>query len=409
MQIKTTLSRQQTAKFYLSLGMLGCLSFICIQPCLAQEENPKKDNKPLKFTRQFVAAESFEAVGVFDVNGDNKPDIVSGSFWYEAPGFLKRHYIGPTDRLGGGHNGEYWDDFSNIPIDVNGDGRMDYITGSWDSKNIRWRENPGDNKPWKEYIIDETGNVECTRPWDVDNDGFMEIVPNNPGHPLKFYKLERDAGGKTTGKFTKIPVAPTQGHGLGFGDINGDKRGDFIVSNGWLEAPQDPLKGTWTLRNEFNLGTASVPILVVDVNGDGKNDVIAGQGHNYGLDWYEQKTDASGKKRTWVKHPIDPFAAQYHTMEWVDLDGDGKEELVTGKRYRAHNGRDPGDNDPVGLYYFKWNGESFTKNVISYGPFGVGKGAGLYFAVADLRGTGRKDIIVAGKDGLAIFYNEGTE
>ncbi len=66
-------------------------------------------------------------------------------------------------------------------------------------------------------------------------------------------------------------------------------------------------------------------------------------------------------------------------MEWVDIDNDGKEELVTGKRYRAHNDKDAGAHDYVGLYYFKWNGESFTKQVISYGPFGEGKGAGLVF------------------------------
>jgi hypothetical protein len=43
-------------------------------------------------------------------------------------------------------------------------------------------------------------------------------------------------------------------------------------------------------------------------------------------------------------------------------------ELITGKRYRAHNGKDAGDNESPGLYFYKWNGESFTKNVISYGP-----------------------------------------
>ena len=93
-------------------------------------------------------------------------------------------------------------------------------------------------------------------------------------------------------------------------------------------------------------------------------------------------------------------------MAWTDIDNDGKMELVTGKRYRAHNGHDPGSNDPVGLYYFKWNGESFTKNTISYGLPGEGKGTGLYFSVADLHQTGKKDIIVAGKDGLCVFYNE---
>nr|MBI1232007.1 VCBS repeat-containing protein [Cytophagales bacterium] len=59
------------------------------------------------------------------------------------------------------------------------------------------------------------------------------------------------------------------------------------------------------------------------------------------------------------------------------------------------------------LFRSKWNGESFTKNVISYGPFGEGKGAGIFFAVADLNDSGFLDIVVAGKDGLAVFFNEG--
>ena len=86
-----------------------------------------------------------------------------------------------------------------------------------------------------------------------------------------------------------------------------------------------------------------------------------------------------------------------------------KEELITGKRYRAHNGGDPGEEDALGIYYFKWNGESFTKQVVSYGPLGEGKGSGLTFSIADLTGSGRKDIIVAGKDGLYIFYNKGYQ
>lgn len=366
------------------------------------QENSDQVFSSLNFKKQLIASESYEAVGVFDVNGNGIPDIISGAYYYEGPEFLKRHLISEVDRVG-----EYWDDFSNIPMDVNGDGNMDYITGSWFSENLRWHENPGGSGLWKQHIIGMTGPVECPRPWDIDNDGHLEIVPNNPGHPLKYFKLERDEAGKPLGKFIEIQVAESQGHGLGFGDVNGDGRGDFIVSNGWIEAPQNPREGKWILHNDFELGSASVPILVVDVNGDGKNDLIVGQGHGYGLDWYEQVLDKSGKKRSWIRHPIDPYNSQYHTMEWVDLDGDGNNELVTGKRYRAHNGNDPGANDPLGLYYFKWNGKSFSKQVISYGPLGEGKGAGLYFAIADLRGSGRKDIVVAGKDGLYVFYNEG--
>ncbi len=372
----------------LALAILPALSF---QPI-----------SELKFRKQLIASESFESVGVFDVNGDKNLDIVSGSYWYEGPGFIKRHLIGQVKRVG-----EYYDDFSTIPMDVNGDGKMDFITGGWFDGTLRWRENPGDDQEWKLNDIAVTGNIETTRSWDVDGDGFDEIVPNTPRKPLAYYKLMRDGNGKSTGQFSRTVIAEEHGHGLGFGDMNGDGRKDFIISKGWLEAPDDPENKTWKIHSDFDLGDASIPIIVADVNHDGLNDIIVGQAHGYGLDWYQQKKDA--KAITFIKHAIDPFNSQYHTMDWVDLDNDGEMELVTGKRYRAHNGKDPGDNNNPSLYYFKWNGESFTKNVVSYGPLGEGKGTGLFFYVADLLNTGRKDIIVAGKDGLYVFFNLGIQ
>ncbi|MCC5908595.1 MAG: VCBS repeat-containing protein [Balneolaceae bacterium] len=357
----------------------------------------------VQFKKTHIASESYESVGVADLNGNGQLDIISGEYWYEGPDFSDRHFVGQIER-----RSEYWDDFAAIMMDVNGNGRMDIISGGWFSESLHWRENPGDNSEWQKHIIDQTGNVETARAWDVDGDGFLEIVPNNPNDPLKYYKLERDPNGNATGTFQKVPVADGQGHGLGFGDVNGNGRGDFIVSNGWLESPDDITNSAWTLHEEFDLGSASIPILVVDVNGSGMNDLIVGQAHDYGLDWYEQTTDESGN-RQWTKHSIDPFGSQFHTMEWVDIDGDGNYELVTGKRYRAHNGNDPGANDPIGLYYYKWNGTSFVRHTIASGPLGVGKGTGIYFSVADLNDSGYKDIIVAGKDGLYLFYNKGFE
>ncbi|MEO6188921.1 MAG: VCBS repeat-containing protein [Ginsengibacter sp.] len=355
----------------------------------------------LKFKKQMVAAESAESVGVFDVNGDHVLDIVSGGFWYEGPNFLVRHMIGQIKR-----EGEYFDDFSTIPIDVNGDGKIDFVTGGWFGKTLHWRENPGNDKEWPLHDIAVTGNIECSQAWDVDGDGFEEIVPNTPGQPLAYYTLIRDKDKKPTGQFKKTQIADKHGHGLGFGDLNGDGRGDFIVTGGWYEAPLNRERDPWKFHTDFDIGDdASVPVIVADVNKDGLNDVIAGHGHSYGLNWFEQKKN--GNKIEFIKHTIDPFHSQYHAMAWADIDNDGEMELITGKRYRAHNGNDPGSNDPIQLCYFKWNGESFTKNFISYGPFGVGKGTGLYFAVTDLNNNGLKDIVVAGKDGLFIFYNEG--
>lgn len=353
---------------------------------------------PIKFRRVVVSTERYESAGVFDVRGDGHLDIVSGAYWYEGPDFKRRHFVGAVRA-----EGEYYDDFSTIPMDVNGDGRMDFITGGWWGDTVRWRENPGDmEKEWPEHVIAKCGNVETTRAWDVDGDGELEVVPNTPGGPLVAYKLVEP------GRFTAHVIREEkQGHGLGFGDIAMSGRPGFVLHNGWLEAPDEPLKERWTWHPEFELGSASVPVLVADVNGDGLPDIIVGQAHGYGLDWWEQRME--GGKRSWVKHPIDPFNSQYHDMHWVDIDGDGAPELVTGKRYRAHCDNDPGAHDDIGVYYFKWNGESFSKQVISYGPAGVGSGLGIYSVVTDLNGDGRLEIVAPGKDGLHVFFQETAE
>ncbi|MEC8892201.1 MAG: VCBS repeat-containing protein [Candidatus Poribacteria bacterium] len=358
---------------------------------------------PLKFKKTLISKETYETAAAFDVDGDGIPDIVSGGWWYKGPDFEERHKVCEVRS-----EGEYYDDFSTIPMDINGNGRMDFVTGGWFGCNLRWHENPGNlNREWSGHIIAECGNVETTRAWDVDGDGQLEIVPNTPPTPLVVYKLIQDENGKGTGEFTAHKIYDKrQGHGLGFGDITGNGRGDFILQNGWLEAPDDTYGGEWTFHPDFDLGSASVPILVVDVNHDGLNDLIVGQAHPYGLDWWEQGVSESGE-RTWVKHPIDPYNSQYHDIQWVDIDGDGECELVTGKRYRAHCGGDPGADDDIGLYYFKWNGESFTKQVIDYGPAGIASGCGIFFHVIDLNGNGMLDIVAPGKEGLFIFENLG--
>ena len=92
---------------------------------------------------------------------------------------------------------------------------------------------------------------------------------------------------------------------------------------------------------------------------------------------------------------------------WIDIDGDGAGELVTGKRFRSHPHHEAGVNEAYGWYVFKWTGEGFAKQVIDFGPVGSGHGLGIAFAVADLTGNGRLDVVAPGKEGLAVYFNEG--
>ena len=178
---------------------------------------------PLQFRKVYLSPERFESAGVFDVNGDGRPDIVSGEFWYEGPDFKRKHRLCTLEPVG-----DYFDDFSTIPLDVNGDGRMDFVTGGPFSACLFWRENPGESGvEWRTHLLAETGRIETTRAWDVDGDGEPEIVPNVPRGPLVVYKLVRDARGRGTGRFTthvlkmrgrendqRVPAVQSQRHGI---------------------------------------------------------------------------------------------------------------------------------------------------------------------------------------------------
>jgi len=386
---------------------LAILAWVAVPAC-AQD-----DACPLKFEKSRIGTATYEACCVCDVNNDGVLDIVSGEYWFEGPDFTKAHKTCELQKVE-----DYYDDFSDYPLDVNGDGYVDIITGGWWGGTLRWRENPkGKDEPWPIHDIAQTGNIERGCYWDIDGDGEVEAVPNCPGKPFMIFKLNKDANGKGNGSFTKTVVGEQmQGHGLGFGDLNGDKRGDLITAAGWLESPKDPYADKWAwhpfLKAEnsepFDCGGASVPMLVYDVNGDSLNDLIVGMAHDYGLMWYEQGKDKDGKM-VWTRHDIDPKRSQYHDLRLEDIDNDGQVELITGKRYRAHQEHDPGSLDPLGVYYFKINKGEFKRCTIDYGPAGQGKGAGIYFWVQDIDGNGWKDIVFPGKDGLYLFKNLGAK
>jgi hypothetical protein len=156
--------------------------------------------------------------------------------------------------------------------------------------------------------------------------------------PLAWFELKK-------GAFQKHVISPrSYGHGIGVGDLNGDGRNDIITPLGWLEAPADPRSADWKFHAELDLVSTGYSY-VLDVNGDGRKDMVTSMAHDYGVFWMENLGGSA-----WSKHMIDDTWSQAHAMTMADLNGDGQPDFVTGKRYMAHNGSDPGEREPLGTY-----------------------------------------------------------
>lgn len=336
----------------------------------------------------------YEAAGVLDVNKDGKLDILSGGFWYEAPDW-KKHFVREIKE-----EGNYYYDFANLPIDVDGDGWTDTAGAAWHNKMVYWVRNPGKtDEPWQVFEVDTPGNMETAMAYDIDGDGQLDILPNIMSEAA-WYGFTRDASAPGGVKWQKHPLPQeAAGHGLGAGDVNKDGRCDVVTPKGWLEQTAD---GGWQWRPEFDLGYSSIPILVHDADGDGDSDILWGLGHNYGVYWAEQTT-VDGK-RTWDKHLIDDSWSQPHFLLMADLNNDGRAELVTGKRYHAHNGHDPGGNDARCVYYYSLDvaSKTWTRHLMHEGGT---VGFGINTQAVDIDGDGDVDVVAPGKSGLYLFEN----
>jgi hypothetical protein len=95
-------------------------------------------------------------------------------------------------------------------------------------------------------------------------------------------------------------------------------------------------------------------------------------------------------------------------MEFVDINGDGQRDIVTGKRFFAHNGHDPGAHDPVVMYWYeikraKGKAPEFIAHEITAGR---DTGVGTQFLTKDMNGDGKVDIVLGNKKGVNVLVQK---
>ena len=357
-----------------------------------------------------------EGVAIADVNKDGKIDVLNGEYWYEAPDWTPHEMKPFTDYKDGLDN--YSHSFACWADDFNADGYPDLIVIDFPGDPCYWLENPkGKDGHWKKHIIWHSACNETPlytdllgtgkkvlvmgfQPKGKGNEGQMAYFTPNAKDPDALWNMHPISVPSEPGK--EIPGTQKFSHGLGVGDVNGDKKNDVICTGGWWEQPKEADGTTPWKFHPANLGEACADMYVWDMDGDGNNDVISSSAHRFGIWWHKQKPDS-----TFQKMDLFPkLVSETHAAHFKDIDGDGRPDLITGKRWWSHGKAEPGSDGPAIIYWLKnTKGED---GLTKFTPMTIDEdsGIGTQFEVADINGDGLLDVIVSNKKGVRVIVQE---
>jgi len=230
---------------------------------------------------------------------------------------------------------------------------------------------------------------------DLDGDGDLDVVISNDRPDPKLVYLNDGTGHFRPGPAYGEAEWPTRNATVV--DLNADGLADIVVANRTGDRPGASYICYGKGRGQFDAACekfateSATTIAAADVTGDGLVDLIVphrdgGQSHVY----------VNGGKGTFAgaaRVPFGPAAANIRMSAAADLNGDGRQDLVT-------------IDEKTGVaVYFGETGNRLSAAV----PIGLGDKAPYALALGDLNGDGQTDIVVGYIEARpAVFFNDGS-
>ncbi|MCD4819671.1 MAG: FG-GAP-like repeat-containing protein, partial [Candidatus Cloacimonetes bacterium] len=280
--------------------------------------------------------------------------------------------------------------------DIDGDGNIDVISAAWESNEIAWWKNDG-NDPitWtKQTLQDDFHHAHEVDATDIDSDGNIDIFgvaaadneiawwKNNGEYPIQWTKqtIVSDFIGARSVEITDV-------NGDGLKDVVGAALDDDEIA-WWENNGEQPI--IWTkhiVTDDFNLAHK---VNIYDFNDDNHPDIL-GASHQNWINWWEND---GNNPVNWIEHQVTDSFNDALIAYANDLDFDGDLD-VFGTGFTSDQVSWWESN---GEYPFEWQ-EYKIDTDLSH-AFGIHYG--------DLDGDGDIDIVAGGVDEDVVRWYENS-
>lgn len=339
-----------------------------------------------------------------DVNGDGKPDLIVVNYSGKAVSVL----LNTTAPGAATPTFSTAQSFSvgSIPLavglaDLNGDGKPDIVVVNGGDNTISVLLNntsPGGTTPLfaSQQTFSTGANPDSVAIADVNGDGTPDlIVANNTDNSLSVL-LNTTAPGSMTTSFGTSQTFATgmRPASVVASDVNGDGKPDLVVANyndqsiSVLINTTAPGASTPTFASQqsFRTGTDPNSVAIADVNGDGKPDIVVANQFDNTVSVLLNTTAPGSNVPAFSTAQI--FASQLSPsiIAVADLNGDGKPEILV-------------TNDRSGSFSVLLNtsvGPAVSLNFSAHQDFALPNGSdSSSVASADINGDGKPDLVTA--------------
>jgi hypothetical protein len=277
------------------------------------------------------------AVALGDLNGDGRPDLVTGNggtgeFLNTVSVLLNKG----DGSFGAGHDYEVGFVPRSVAIgDLNGDGKADVVTANDDDHTVSVLLNAGDGtfEARRAYPVGARPAEASERPdsiaiADLNGDGKPDLVTDTSPPSVLLNRGD--------GSFETSDVPATSGDAVAAADLNGDGKLDLAIAHGGDYSAKISVllnRGDSSFGSSRAYGIAGgdvSPIAVADLNGDGLPDLATATGRVAVL---LNRGDGS-----FAPSLAYPAGAGAQAVALGDLNGDGRADLVSTTSIEAEIG-----------------------------------------------------------------------